>query len=358
VGVGDARLLGKIAQIAIIVFVVLIAIDQLDLGGALVQQTFLILLAGVVLALALAFGLGGREWARLGALVSARCSRSTARTPERWFPREPPRLACFGVAGPVLGEQVKVTHLPWEIDAPALAARFGFARVGLLNDFAAAAHGIDLLAAADLATLQAGEPLPLRPKVVIGAGTGLGVAYVLGDAVLSGEGGHAAFAPADAQQAALWQWLHRRFGRVQVEHVVSGPGLASIYEFLLQQPDRAGTGSGEPLAAADPPQAIGQRALDGDDPLALAAVDLFIACYGALAGDHALNALARAGVYVTGGIAPGLLARLRHGGFLSAFNDKGVYAPITRACPVHVVLDPDLPLLGAARYAARTLTVV
>jgi glucokinase len=269
------------------------------------------------------------------------------------------RAACFGIAGPVLGARVKVTHLPWEIDAEALASRFGFAQVHLLNDFAAAAHGIGSLSSTDLATLQPGEPIVQRPKVVIGAGTGLGIAYVLGEAVLSGEGGHAAFAPADAIQDGLWQWLHRRVGRVQVEHVLSGSGLAHIYEFLLERQAHAtAAGARDVLSAEDPPAMIAIRGLEGGDPLSLAAVDLFLSCYGALAGDQALAVLARGGVYITGGIAPKLLPRIAAGGFLAAFNDKGAYAGLNLACPVHVVLNPDLPLIGAARHAAGRMAAV
>jgi glucokinase len=270
-----------------------------------------------------------------------------------------PRAACFGIAGPVLGPRVKVTHLPWEIDAGALAARFGLAQVGLLNDFAAAAHGIGALAPSDRVTLQAGEPAAGRPALVIGAGTGLGIAYVIGETVLSGEGGHAAFAPADEAQASLWRWLRRRLGRVQVEHVVSGRGIAHIYEYLLEQaPAGAPPHAREALAADDPAAAIGRLALEAGDAPAIAALDLFIACYGALAGDQALSVLAHGGVYVSGGIAPRLLPRLAAGGFVAAFNDKGPDAPLTLACPVHVVTNPDLPLLGAARHAARSLTAV
>lgn len=270
-----------------------------------------------------------------------------------------PRVACLGIAGPVLGERVKVTHLPWEIDAAALASRFGFAGVWLLNDFAAAAHGIDALTSADLVTLQEGEPILQRPKLVIGAGTGLGVAYVLGKTVLSGESGHATFAPADAQQTALCRWLQQRVGRVQVEHVVSGRGLVHIYEFLLQLgSEPQDEGALAPLGADEPAPQIARRALDQHDPLALAAVDLFISCYGALAGDHALAVLARGGVYVTGGVAPKLLDRLTAGGFVAAFNDKDSFSAETSGCPLYVVLNPDLPLLGAARHAAHLLTTV
>ena len=263
-----------------------------------------------------------------------------------------PRRACFGIAGPVLGERVKVTHLPWQIDAHSLAARFGLAQVHLLNDFAAAAHGLAALRADDLLTLQPGEPLPARPQVVLGAGTGLGLAFVLGDSVLSGEGGHLAFAPADKLQDDLWHWLRQRGGdRVEVEQVVSGRGLAHIYEFLLDRSQARSPEARGPLLRDDPAAAIAHRALGDGDPLSLAAVDLFLSCYGALAGDHALAVLARGGVYISGGMAPKLLPRLVAGGFLAAFCDKGAHSEWMRACPVHVVTNPDLPLLGAARFA-------
>lgn len=261
-----------------------------------------------------------------------------------------PRLACFGIAGPVVGDRVQVTHLPWSIDAPRLAARFGIGRVLLLNDFAAAAHGVAALEPHDLVTLQPGEPIAGRPRVLVGAGTGLGLAYLSGQAVISGEAGHMAFAPGDALQGELWQWLRQRHGRVQVEHVVSGRGLVAIHNFLAErrgEPARATTATDDRAAA------IAQRALADGEPLALAAVDLFLACYGALAGDHALAVLARGGVYLAGGIAPKLLPRIRAGGFLAAFNDKGPDAAWAQACPVHVVINRELPLLGAARYARQ-----
>lgn len=297
---------------------------------------------------------GSQDFETFAALLAHFVADASTALGDRRF-----RAACFGVAGPVVGERVKVTNLPWELDAPALAARFGLQRVLLLNDFAAAVHGIGALTPNDLVTLQNGEPLADRPRVVIGAGTGLGVAYLLGEQVLSGEGGHMAFAPGNAQQAALWQWLHGRFGRVEVEHVVCGPGQVHIYEFLLEQrPALARPGARDVLAADDPARAITERALEGHDPLAEAAVDLFIGCYGALAGDHALAVLARGGVFVGGGIAPKLLPRLRRGNFVAAFNDKGSFAAQAKACPVHVVVNPDLPLLGAARFAAQALTTV
>ncbi len=272
---------------------------------------------------------------------------------------EAPRIdaACFGVAGPVAHDRVQVTNLPWEIEGPALALAFGIGRVALVNDFVANAHGIAELGPADLATLQPGEPVDDAPRLLIGAGTGLGVCLVVrvsgGDRIVPSEGGHVAFAPADEEQTALWRSLHARLGRVELEHVVSGPGFVRIYEHLRESGRHpVGIALERELAAGDRAAAIARHALEHADPLAAAALDLFIACYGAAAGDHALTLIARGGVYVAGGIAPRILPRLAAGGFVGAFNDKGAFSVLTRTIPVHVVLNERLGLLGAARIAA------
>lgn len=257
--------------------------------------------------------------------------------------------ACLGVAGPVEGARVRLTNLPWTIEAGAVSALLGGAPVALLNDFEAAAHGIDALAPADLVTLQPGEPRRGGAQVVIGAGTGLGVAYRFRTGaryeVVAGEGGHAGFAPADAEQIALLHSLLPALGRVSAEHVVSGAGLRRIYRFVCEA---AGA-----RAEFDDPAEISRLALQAAEPLAARALDLFIACYGAVAGDHALAVRAHGGVYVAGGIAAKILPRLVAGGFLAAFNAKGSHAALAREFPVHVVTTDRLGLLGAARAAAQ-----
>ena len=263
--------------------------------------------------------------------------------------------ACFGAAGPATGNRIQMTNLPWRLDADAIAAEFGIGRVLLVNDFEAAAMGVETLAPGDSAVLQRGEPLPQAPRVVIGAGTGLGVAYALPQGkryqVIAGEGGHAGFAPADDEQMRLWRALHAQLGRVSVEHVVSGPGLVRIYEFLRAELPEAPAllDSVRTEGAA----AISRHALEHGDPLACRALDLFIACYGALAGDHALSVSARGGVYIAGGIAQKIFSRLAAGGFLAAFNAKGAQAQLTGRIPVQVVTTARLGLLGAALIALR-----
>lgn len=255
--------------------------------------------------------------------------------------------ACLGVAGPVEPARVRLTNRPWTVEASEVSALLG-AELTLLNDFEAAAHGIDQLACDDLVALQPGVQQPAAAQLVIGAGTGLGVAYRVWCRnryqVVTGEGGHVGFAPASEEQFALARWLFARHGRVAAEQVVSGPGLARIYRFLRAE------GVAPPDDAAAP-ETICAHALDGSDPIALHALNLFIACYGAVTGDHALAVRAAGGVYVAGGIARHILPRLLAGEFLSSFNSKGQHGRLTRDFPLRVVLSDRLGLLGAARFA-------
>lgn len=250
---------------------------------------------------------------------------------------------CLAVAGPIAdeGRQAVLTNLPWSIDVDALSQRFGLPALRLANDFAAAALGAVAASAAQRLTLQEGQPLAAAPRLVVGAGTGLGMAIVLPQGeqwrVIAGEGGHAAFAPADEQQLALWTFLHARHGRVTWERVVSGPGLVAIHEFV----------AGVTLR----PDEIASRALAGPNSTEHRSLDLFLAAYGAFAGDMALACLARGGVFLAGGIAARLLPMLRQGGFLAAFNAKAEHAAIAARVPIHVATDATLGLHGALRLA-------
>lgn len=250
---------------------------------------------------------------------------------------------CLAVAGPLAddGRTARLTNLPWHIDAEALARRFGLPPLRLANDFAAAAIGAVAAPPQELVTLQPGEALAAAPRLVVGAGTGLGMAVVLplgaGWRVLAGEGGHVAFAPADEQQQALWSFLRARHGRVTWERVVSGPGLAAIHDFVV--------------GVALTPEEIAARALATPNGAERRALDLFLAAYGAFAGDMSLACLARGGVFLAGGIAAKLLPAMRQGAFLAAFNAKAEHSEIAARMPIHVTTDPLLGLHGALQLA-------
>lgn len=266
--------------------------------------------------------------------------------------------ACLALACPISGRRAKLTNLPWSVDADALAARFAIPRVALINDFEAVGHGIAALQPDDLLTLQAGQPQPQGARVVAGAGTGLGVAWLSwqenGYAVHPSEGGHIDFAPVNAVQYELLQYLQQRHGHVSYERIVSGPGLTAIFEFLRD------TGRGVPsaqLVAAmgegDAAAAIARFAQQGGEPVADMALDMFLAAYGAFAGNLALAALPRGGIYVAGGIAAKIAPAMQRGAFLRAFLDKGRFAGLLETLPLHIVMNPNAGLLGADLIARR-----
>ena len=195
---------------------------------------------------------------------------------------------------------------------------------------------------------------------MIAAGTGLGEATLYDDGrdhhPSASEGGHGDFAPKDETQIDLLRYLIKKFGHVSYERVVSGPGIANIYQFL-----RNGGRMEEPewlkekiSAAEDISAAISQEAMAGSCAICVKTLDLFVSVYGAEAGNLALRGKATGGVYIGGGIAPKILTKLKDGTFMRAFLDKGRYRELLWDMPVQVILNDQAALQGAAFYAAKS----
>ncbi len=266
--------------------------------------------------------------------------------------------ACFGVAGPVHsdddGQTARLTNLPWHLDSRRLAADLGLPAVRLINDFQAVGYGIEALLPEESTLLHDRPARPGAPRVVLGAGTGLGVALLLPCQgryeAFPTEGGHTDFSGNDLQQDRLLAFLRGEFGHVSWERLVSGPGLVNIYRFLLQR-DGVAPEQDRCLQAADPAAAIAiasQR-----EPRAEEALDLFCELFGAVAGNLALTTLAYGGVYLAGGIAPKLLHHLQRGGFARAYLDKGRMSDLVDTMPVRIVTHPNVGMLGALLAASR-----
>ncbi|EAR20717.1 glucokinase [Nitrococcus mobilis] len=269
------------------------------------------------------------------------------------------RHAAFGVAGPVRDRQAKTTNLPWLIDSAKLARELDLQskNVDLINDLEANAWGAMALAPADLTVLNQGNPNITGNAAVIAVGTGLGEAGLYWDGqrhrAFASEGGHVDFAPRDELEIDLLHYLLQRYRRVSYERVLSGPGLHTIYRFLRN------TGRGdesqqlaEAMRAKDPAAVISQAALKGEDALCVQALDLFVAIYGAAAGNLALKLMASAGVYLGGGIAPRIIEKLKGPEFMAAFTGKGRMKDLLQEIPVRVIMNDQTALLGAARCAA------
>jgi len=264
----------------------------------------------------------------------------------------------IGVAGPVAGGRSQVVNLKWPVDGHRLAREFGLDYVEVLNDLEATAWGISQLPTRRFKNLTPG----LRPQqgnmALIAAGTGMGTAGLFWDGErhhpFAAEGGHQDFTPRDDLSFGLLKFMQRRLGRVSVERVVAGPGFSAIFDYLVVVGKRPVSQALERrLAGADDRNAvIANAGIKGEDPIATATVDLFLSFYGAAAGDLALVLGATGGLFIGGGIAPKILARMTNGVFLKAFRDKGRLAPYMEKIPVKVILEPRTALLGAAASAA------
>lgn len=268
--------------------------------------------------------------------------------------------ACFGVAGAVVAGASHLPNLGWQLSETDLASELGLASVHLLNDLEANALGIATLPPKQFFTLNPGQALAGGNRALIAAGTGLGMAMLFKDdadyRVSASEGGHVDFAPRNEDEVGLLRFLAARHGRVSVERVVSGRGLAAIYDFLkdsgMDEPD----GLAARLdAAADRSAVIAQAGSSGEAAICAKALELFLSAYSAAAGNLALMALATGGLYIGGGIAPKLIDALPKSGFMAAFTDKGRFSGLLGQVPVRVILEPKTALYGAGACALRQI---
>ena len=270
--------------------------------------------------------------------------------------------ACFGVAGPVqeIGNKTssQVTNLPWLLDSDEISDQLKVKTIKIINDFVSVGYGIGILSRSELFNLQFGESRPKSTRLVIGAGTGLGVAQLVwcdGDyRVLGTEGGHTDFAPRNDVQIELLRYLNKKRGRASIESVLSGPGLVNIYRFLTEYRSGAKPQLSNILGQHDPAAAIAQAAESEADKVASEAMDIFVSIYGGVCGNFALSTMALGGVYIAGGIAPKIIKRLNSGTFIEAFCDKGKMANLAKKFSVEVVMNPDVGLIGT-RYVASKL---
>ncbi|MGH7444865.1 MAG: glucokinase, partial [Longimicrobiales bacterium] len=271
---------------------------------------------------------------------------------------EAPQRACFGIACPIVDGTCHATNLSWTIDIRALANDIGIPRTELINDLHAVGHGVQRLGAEDLVSLQDGEPDAQGVIGIIGAGTGLGVAFATPDGddynVYASEGGHTSFSARTDLEYGLLGALAARFGHVSAERVVSGPGLVSIYEYLAAASEVAEQPAVRAeMQDADPAAVISGHALAGTDELSQQALDVFASAYGTQAGNLALTVMATGGIYVAGGIAPRIVPKLRDGSFMTAFLDKGRLSDVLAEVPVRIIVNPAAGLIGAATVAAQ-----
>jgi glucokinase len=258
--------------------------------------------------------------------------------------------AVLGVAGPVENGRCIIINSQWVIDAAELRDAFGFKSINLVNDFEAIACALPHLSSPDVKPLSKGKLSPGESVVVIGPGTGLGMAALVrhdgATTIVATEGGHASLPSTTPREDAVIAHLRSQFDHVSAERALSGPGLENLYSSIAAL-EKAAISS---RTAAE----ISRYALDRSCPVCVAAVDMFCAMLGTVAGDLALMFRARGGVYISGGIAPRLVDYLARSDFHARFVAKGRYRTYLEGIPTAVIINPDAAFLGLRSLAAAS----
>jgi glucokinase len=258
-----------------------------------------------------------------------------------------PPVACLAIAGPVSGGSGKVTNADLVADTEELRRDLGFNRAFLINDFTALANAVPHLTPNEVTMVKLGEAMGGRPISVMGAGTGFGCALLAPCGghyeLVATEVGHSSFAPTDELELKVWQWLRERLGRVSVESVLSGAGLALLYQALREFDGVKETRS---------PREISREAAEGPDSSSARAFELFCNIFGGVAGDIVLTQGAAGGVYLGGGVLMKNAAALMRSRFSERFSAKGVMAPYMERIPVYLIRSEYAALKGAALWAA------
>jgi glucokinase len=250
--------------------------------------------------------------------------------------------AVLAVAGPVEDGRCVLTNSGWVIDEAELRQTFGWAQVRVVNDFEAIAWSLPQLAPSDLFAIGRGTAVPDAPAVVLGPGTGLGLACFMpradGAIVVPTEGGHATLPATSQREEAIIAHLRARYGHVSAERALSGNGLVNLYQAI-------GAVDGRPDIERSAPE-ITAAALAGTCPICRQALDMFCAMLGTMAGDAALTFAARGGAYIAGGIAPRILDYLAKSQFRQRFEAKGRFAAYLSAVPTWVIVHPEPAFVG------------
>jgi glucokinase len=258
-----------------------------------------------------------------------------------------PRSAILAVAGPINGDEIPLTNCPWVVRPKDMLAHLGFHDVTVVNDFEAQALAVASLSEQHQVQIGGGTELAGHSKVVLGPGTGLGVAGLVHalDAWIPvpGEGGHVDLGPRSDRDLEIFPHIERIEGRVSAEQILCGRGLVNLYNAICIA-DRVGSVFTDP---AD----VSVKGLSGEDAQAVEAVSLFATYLGRVAGDMACTFMARGGVYLAGGIPQKILPALQRPEFRIAFEDKAPHTALMATIPTYVMTHPLAALAGLSTYA-------
>lgn len=260
-----------------------------------------------------------------------------------------PRSAILAVAGPIDGDEIDLTNCDWVVCPKIMISDLGFDDVLVVNDFEAQALAASELSQEHRETLGPDVEPHMASRVVLGPGTGLGVAGLLHARDMwfpvPGEGGHVDVGPRSQRDFAIFPHLNRIEGRVSAEEILSGRGVVNIYQAICKADGLEGVFTD--------PAAVTAAGLDGSNPQAVETLSLFSTYLGRVAGDMALIFMARGGVYLAGGISQKIIEALKKPEFRAAFEDKAPHANLLATIPTYVVTHPQAALAGLASFSRR-----
>lgn len=266
-----------------------------------------------------------------------------------------PPYACLAIAGPIESGWVQMTNLNWKFSIESLRTQLGMKAVDVINDFAALAYATPFLSRSEIKPLYSAKANPDAAIVVLGPGTGFGMAALIPDhtpnrggwKILPTEGGHCSFAPTTTKEVAIRNFLAKSDDHVSIEDILSGRGLVSIYRALAHI---AGQES-QDFTPAD----VSTRGLANEDPICREAVISFCNILGSVAGDKALSLGAKGGVYLGGGIIPKLAEFIPQTDFVSRFTHKGPMSAYVSDISVSMIVNDTAALVGAAAWLINTV---
>lgn len=273
----------------------------------------------------------------MGSMIKACCAE---------FKIDMPEYACLAIAGPIEHGFAQMTNLGWKFQINELRDQLGMKTLHVINDFAALAYAVPFLSADETKTLYAADSDPEAPIVVMGPGTGFGMALLVpengGWKIIPTEGGHASFAPTTEKELAIKSYLLKEQSHVSVENILSGIGLVHLYRALA---NIAGV-EAQNYSPAD----VSTKGLANEDPICREAVVTFCNTLGAVAGDKAVSTGARGGVVIGGGITPKLLGILPETSFEERYKNKGPMRKYVSDISIKVIVNDKAALVGSAAW--------
>lgn len=278
------------------------------------------------------------QYTDMAAMIKACCAQ---------FGIETPAYACLAIAGPIEDGQASITNLNWKFSISGLRDQLGMKTLHVINDFAALAYAVPYLQSHEFTTLyESNKADPHAPIVVMGPGTGFGMAALVPDhgvwKIIPTEGGHASFAPTNEKELSIKAHMLKSQSHVSVENILSGGGLANLYRTLAHlmgvEP--------QPYTPAD----VSSKGLAGEDDVCREAVLTFCDVLGEVAGDKALSLGAKGGVVIGGGVTPRLLKLLPESHFLERYKNKGPLAGYVSDISIRLIINDKAALVGSAAW--------